>query len=113
MSVKFNFKTLETGFEALWPVTVKVPQDGGKISIETFEARLRALDLEAAKAAIESNDPFAIYKAGVVDVPGAPALRDAEGNPTPFFDQLLTPEWMRNGLEEAFKQFRTGVAAGN
>ena len=31
MSVKFDFKTLKTGFEADWPVTVNVPQDGGTV----------------------------------------------------------------------------------
>ena len=113
MSAKFNFTTLETGFEALWPVTVKVPQDGGEISIETFEARLRAINKEEAQAAIASEDPFAVYKAAIVAVPNAPPIRDAAGQPLAFFDKLLTPEWMRDGFDEAFREFRKGVAAKN
>jgi len=115
MSAKFNLATLATGFAALWPVTVKVPQDGGTISTETFEAKLRVVTKDEMAAAIEKtpNDPLTAYKLGIVDVPGVPPIRDADGQPTPFFDQLLAPEWMRNGFDEAFRQFRTGVAAKN
>lgn len=113
MSAKFNFSTLETGFEALWPVTVKVPQDGGTIEVQTFTARLRALSKDDAKAAIASDDPFAAYKLGIVAVPDAPPIRDPNGQPLPFFDQLLAPEWVRDGFDAAFREFRTGVAAKN
>lgn len=124
MSAKFSFPTPGTGFAALWPVTVKQPQDGGKVETKTLEAKLRVVthaELEAAMAEAEAQaeagapkDPWLAYKLGVVDLPGTPhPIRDENGRPLPYFDQLLSPEWFREGLDQAFREFRTGVAAKN
>lgn len=41
MALKFDYTGLDKPFEASWPVIVQVPQDGGTVEEQTFEAMFR------------------------------------------------------------------------
>lgn len=109
MSVKFDFKTLETGFEADWPVTVNVPQDGGGIEKQEFLARFRTLTPEESDKAQQAADPNTWPNAFLVALveTGAPELTDE------LRKQLLGRSYVRQGLITAYVQFSQGVAAKN
>lgn len=109
MTVKFDFKTLETGFEADWPVTVNVPQDGGAIEKQEFLARFRTLTPEDADKAQQASDPNTWPNAFLVSLAGtnAPELTDD------LRKQLLGRSYVRQALITAYVQFSQGVAAKN
>lgn len=59
MSAKFDFKSLDTGYEADWPVSVPVPIDGGTVEMRDFMARFRTLtkaEIEALEQAEKDRD---------------------------------------------------------
>lgn len=109
MSVKFDFKTLETGFEAVWPVSVNVPQDGGAIEVQTFDMVFRTLTAEEHDAAQKSSDPDAWPNAFMVRLAG-----DNAQELTPEFrKQLLGRAYVRQGIITSYVQFSQGIAAKN
>lgn len=115
MSVKFDFSTLETGFEALWPVEVKVPQDGGTFQTQTFTARLRHVPVEELQAVL---DKAKAEPSDEIDVISIPALYfvglgpDEKATWSPELrDKMLRRRFVREGLERAYHHFSTGEAA--
>ena len=109
MSVKFDFGTLDAPFEADWPVTVSVPQDGGKTQEQVFTARFRLLGQAELEKAQESDNTDGFVEAFFV------GLGEAEA-------RELTPElrakivgrpFVRVALLKAFRDFQTGIAAKN
>lgn len=109
MSVKFNFNTLDKGFQCAWPVLVPVPQDGGKVETQEFTAIFRSLtpaEDEAAKNASTDETPWAWLDArfvGLVDAELTPELRD----------QLMRTPYVRNAIINALSNFNQGIPAKN
>jgi hypothetical protein len=109
MSVKFDFKSLETGFKAVWPVNVNVPQDGGGIEVQTFDAVFLALTPEETEEAQKANDPNAW--------PGKFWIGLSEVEPAEFTEALrkkfLDRAYVRQALITAYIQFMQGIPAKN
>lgn len=112
MSVKFDFKTLQTGFEADWPVIVKVPQDGGTFEDQTFMARFRALpeeEREEAQKKINSGEDVDAWVNGFFV-----GLGREEGELTPELRKLMVGDpIVRQGIVNAYVKFTQGIAAKN
>ena len=107
MSVKFNFKTLEQSFEADWPVTVQVPQDGGTVQAQTFDVRFRLLTKAEEETADKAKEPLeARLRLALVDVKGE-TFSDA------LVDALLSKAYIAVGLIRAYGLFATGTPAKN
>lgn len=112
MSVKFDFNTLKTGFAAEWPVTVKVPQDGGDFQDQTFMARFKALNederKEAQRRVDENGETWAWVGAFFV------GLGAGEEPLTPELKAMMVSDpIVRQGLVGAYMKFTTGVVAKN
>lgn len=113
MSVKFDLNTLGKGFSAEWPVTVSVPQNGGRVQEQEFMAVFRTLtpDAQAEIDAIEDRAEKAKAAVRAVFVGLAPSegvtLTEA------MFDQMWVNDWTQLALIGAVSKFRTGVAAKN
>ncbi len=113
MSAKFDFKTLETGFAADWPVRVKVPQDGGKIEIQTFEARFvtKTKDEFAAliAEATEKDDENLLLRTVFVGL----GKSEMEEFTTELRDLMIGTQSVREALTAAYREFSGGIEAKN
>lgn len=113
MSVKFDFKSLDTGFEADWPVTVGVQKDGGVIEEQTFMARFKTpspAKQEELKAIEEPNPRLrAALKDGFVGF----ATSEGETLTDAMFDKMWGAQNVQLGLIRAFMAFQTGTPAKN
>lgn len=98
-------KTLE------WPVTVNVPQDGGRTTKSTFSALLEVIGKEEQDAIIASGESMAHrmlvgWKQGVAD---------ADGNELPFSvenrDRLLGIPYVLTAVYEAIGEINRGRTA--
>jgi hypothetical protein len=112
MSVIFDFSCLETGFEALWPIKVMVPQDGGKHAVQTFVARLRHVSIEELQAA---RDKLETVETAGLDYKSIPALYfvglgpDEKATWSPELrDKMLSVRWVREALERGYSEFVAG-----
>ncbi len=109
MTIKFDFGALEAPFEADWPVTVHVPQDGGEVQEQTFMARFRLLDtgqLEALQKS-ETLDAFVnSYWLGF----GKTEERELDDG---LREKMLGRPYIRRGLIDAYRKFMTGVPGKN
>lgn len=107
MTLKFDFKSLGQPFEADWPVTVQVPQDGGTVQEQTFDVRFRTLTkAELAQVETAEDSPTEKLRLALVDVKGetfSPELRE---------DMLGTP-YVFLGLLRAYTTFLLGQPAKN
>ncbi len=107
MTLKFDFKTLEQPFEADWPVTVTVPQDGGTVEEQTFDVRFRTLTPSEATNVDNSPDPAAAkLRLALVDVKGetfSPAL----------VEKLLGVGFVQMALLRAYSKFVLGASVKN
>lgn len=107
MTLKFDFKTLEQPFEADWPVTVQVPQDGGGTQDQTFDVRFRTLTTEEQAETDKAADPQAAkLRKAIVDVKGETFTPE-------LVDQLLSRGWVLLGLLRAHTKFVLGQPAKN
>lgn len=114
MTAKFDFRTLETGYAADWPVKVQVPVDGGTFETREFSARFRSLTADE-QAGLErdhadlSDRLEQTLRLGFVD------LGKAEGDKlTPeLFGKLWGDERVRLALIQAYGEFRRGAPAKN
>ena len=114
MSLKFDFNTLATGFEADWPVIVGVPVDGGKIEEREFMARFRTLTPEEQDQIEADEDMEGRLKASVQR--GFVGLGAGETDKTPpaeLFEILWRHPPSRLGLIRAYGRFSTGSPAKN
>jgi hypothetical protein len=114
MSVTFNYKALKTGFEALWPVTVYVPRDGGAHEAQTFVARLRHVPIDTLNETVEELKT----KDGPFDYRAVPSLYFVGLGPdedvtwsAQVRDDMLSVRWVREALERAYNEFCSGGAA--
>lgn len=111
MSKKFDFSAAKGPFEATWPVKVNVPQDDGKIEVQTFTARFRLIrdeDFEELKADPDL-DQKALQRRYFV---GFGKDVEAEWSEELREDMLGTP-WIRAALTLAYSEFASGIAAKN
>lgn len=113
MSIKFDFKTLTTGFEADWPVQVGVPADGGKIVTQEFMARFRTPSPDQIKEADAIENPSAQLK--FIIQTGFISLGAGETDTlTPeLFEQMWASSNVQLALMRAFGTFRTASPAKN
>lgn len=109
--MKFDFAALDAAIEADWPVTIPVPQDGGKVTEQTLSVRFRMVDeaeLTALGEGLEGSK--ASLRAVVVGF--------GKGEDTPFsaelFEKMLAKPYVRLALNNAYRDFALGqVAAKN
>lgn len=107
MTLKFDFKTLEQPFEADWPVTVSVPQNGGGVQEQTFEVRFRTLTAEETADVDNSADPAAAkLRLALVDV------KDETFTPA-LVEQMLGRGYVQMGLLRAHAKFILGTPVKN
>lgn len=107
MALKFDFKSLEHSFEADWPVSVQVPQDGGETQEQTFDVRFRTLTpAEQAETEKAADPQGAKLRLALVDVKGETFTPE-------LVDQLLSRGWVLLGLLRAYTKFVLGQPAKN
>lgn len=95
-----------------WPVTVNVPQDGGKTQKASFDAQFEILSTEEIDQAIaEGKD---ILDVQLVGWSGA-GVRDEQDQPVEYSEaakkQLLGINYVRTALFNALTEINTGRAA--
>ena len=71
-----------------WPVTVRIPQDGGSFEEETYTAHFLYLDYETVFEYSRTGDK----ELSLNTVVGWDDMNDIEGNPIPFSKKELK-EW--------------------
>lgn len=108
------FRLKEPDEPTEWPVTVHVPQAGGKTAKHRFTAHFRWLDAEAWQAAAFDGDQALLRE---VLVGWGEDLRDEHGEPIPFSseqrDRLARITFVRRAVVTAYGEFIQGRAAGN
>lgn len=110
MAVKFEFQALEQLFEADWPVTVNVPQDGGSVEEQTFMARFRQVsDAELPEIAAADKDGKELYRRFFVGM----GAGETEPWSEDLRERMLGRTHVRMGLYRAFQSFQNGVAVKN
>lgn len=113
MTIKFDFKTLETGFEADWPVQVGVPVDGGKIETREFMARFRTPKKAETEAAEKIEDQAEklkfIVKTGFIGL----GAGETDTLTPDMFEQMWASSNVQVALIRAFGTFRTASPAKN
>jgi len=110
MSDKFDFSTLETGFEADWPVRVPTPVNGAMVA-QTVMCRLRAMASDEIDAVLERKEATIIDLARVYFV-GFGHGESATWSPE-YRDRLIQNPRFRTALHAAFAEFNTGASAKN
>lgn len=111
MTAQFDFSALTRPFEADWPVSVNVPQDGGEVKAVTFMARFRLIKDKELKAVIEAEG-FTLQ-----DLPRAFFVGFGKGVTQEFSpelrEEMIATPWVRLGLQDAYQKFSQGIAAKN
>ena len=111
--MKFNFAALDAPIEADWPVTIKVPQDGGKTLEQYLTVRFRmGSEVELAKLGDGVEGSIASIRAVVVGF--------GKNEETPFtpelLEKMLAAPYVRLGLLNGYREFALGLGktvAGN
>lgn len=100
-----------------WPVTVNVPQDGGKIRAHTFEVRFTLLPQDeidhAVGASRNGDETDDLLNRALI---GWTGVKEEDGETdVPFNDetkrQMLAIPYVRAGLLKAFFEATSGKAA--
>lgn len=93
-----------------WPVTVNVPQDGGRTMKATFSAEIEVIDRDEQRAVLDANGDLLDRQ-----LVGWSNVKDADGNDFPFNDEnkkkLLGIPYVCQALYEALGQINTGREA--
>ena len=106
--MKFDFGSLERPFEAVWPVTVDVPVDGGKVEKQEFSVKFRMLTDDEVKVTDEQPVPGkALLRIAVVGLDG-----EVEFTPE-LLEKLISWPYVRLAMQNAYRQFAVGIAAKN
>lgn len=104
---------LTTQKTVTWPVTVQIPQDGGKTQKATFHVRVEVLPSDEFQAIYErgGNDEDLLRRV-LVDWDG---VADADGHPIPFSeearDALIRIPYVRVALITAYMEMSQGREA--
>ena len=109
MKAKFDFGSLDQPFEADWPVTVNVPQDGGTVKEEGFMARFRLLDQAALDAVTADADKDAFLAAFWIGF----GAGQAEVFTPELFSGSMQRQYVRAALVNAYYGFAAGAPAKN
>lgn len=113
MSAKFDFKTLETGFEADWPVKVNRPKDGGQVEVREFDARFRSPTPAITAEAEAIEDIGARLKFTLKSCMIGLGKSETEALTPELFEALWADTAAMRALVVAFGEFRTGSPAKN
>lgn len=109
MSAKFNFGGLDKPFEADWPVSIPVPQDGGTVELQTIMARFRLLSPAELEAVKETRDDDAFLKAFWIGF--------GKGEDEPFTEgtvnKMLGFQFIRQAFLTAYFAFASGSPVKN
>lgn len=113
MTKKFNFGRVGQPFDVRWPVTVQVPQDGGTVEEETFEAVFRLTpSTELTGAALGSMGTIT-----AIDALKKVFVGLGPDEPEPFTeklrDDMLATDWVRAGISRSFVNCSLGIAEKN
>ena len=106
---------LKADHEFDWPVTVRIPIDGGKYASQTFTARFRlpSKDEMTNMAAVLGDDAANARKVMV----GWDGIVDEQKQPVPFSDEaldaLLGVPWARVAIWQAFIDASFGIKRKN
>lgn len=99
-----------------WPVTVYVPQDGGKFLKATFSAEFRRLpqdEIDRLLQELRNGDPDVSFAAECLI--GWSGVQDTDGGELAYCDEakdkLLNIPYARNGVVTAFFESISGGAA--
>jgi len=108
MTVTFKFESLDTPFEADWPVTVQVPRDGGTFEEQVFMARFRMLSVEDTTASTEAGENAqAFMRRYFVGLGGGETLTDE------LFTKLFIAPHTQRAIFNAWAGFQAGAPAKN
>jgi hypothetical protein len=108
--MKFDFGSLDSAFEADWPVTVQVPLDGGKSEEQTFQVRFRLVDDEELA---QLGDGVEAQKKALRKVVVGFGKGEAETFSAETLEKMLARAYVRSGLNRAYGQFVLGIPAKN
>lgn len=96
-----------------WPVTVPVPQHGGRVAKHRFTAHFAYLPADEIGPASEAGDEAFVARVLV----GWDGVQDEHGEPLPFSAEaraaLIQIPYVRRALVMAWHEFIAGRAAGN
>ncbi|MDZ4374764.1 MAG: hypothetical protein U1C74_25575 [Phenylobacterium sp.] len=106
----FKFATLDSAIEADWPVTINVPQDGGKVSAQKLMVRFRLVDEEELT---KNGDGLEGSKATLRQVVVGFGKSVTEPWSAELFEKMLAQPYVRLGLNNAYRDFAVGIAAKN
>ena len=93
-----------------WPVTVNIPQDGGRTQKATFDGEFEVLTQEEAEQAVRAEKDLL-----EVQLIGWNGVKDEAGEPVAFSEaakkQLLDITYVRGALFTAIAEINNGRAA--
>lgn len=108
--MKFNYAALDAPIEADWPVTVRVPMDGGETQEQRFTARFRFVPEEALLACGETvkgaKEALRMVFVGLGKDEGVPFTDELR-------DRMIDPPWVRLALNATYRQFVMGIEVKN
>lgn len=106
------FKLVTEAKTVTWPVTVGIPQEGGKVQKATFEVEFEVLATEETEAVVGAGGDL-LDRVVKGWKPGQ--VKDSEGNDIAFSDeakkQLLNVSYVRTGMFTALGEINSGRAA--
>lgn len=113
MAAQFDYTGLDKPFEASWPVHVQVPQDGGTVEEQTFEAMFRLyqepeLEDGASPPPLSDEDFLRRVFIGLAD-PGSPSGEAFEA----LREKMLRRAYVRIAIFRAYNRFQAGQPAKN
>lgn len=108
--MKFDYGSLDAPFEADWPVTVQVPQDGGESQEQKLVVRFRLVDDAELEALGEG---VAAQKAALRQVVVGFGKSEEQAFSAELLERMLARAYVRNGLNKAYGQFVLGIPAKN
>lgn len=114
MTVKFDFKTLDTGFAADWPVKVSVPVDGGAVETQTFMAQFRTPRPDERTELDAMTDINARLKRSLeIGFVGLGQGEETNLTAAALLAKLWSAPNVQLALIRAYGEFQAGIAAKN
>ena len=103
---------LVKNLEVDWPVSVKVPIDGGSYETQSFTGRFRVVDVKTAAKTIYGHEDWDKFLADVVV--GWSGISSEKGDDLPFSpetrDALARIQYVRDALLLAYEEIVAGGA---
>jgi len=108
--MKFDFGSLAKPFEADWPVTVSVPQPGGRVQEQILKMRFRLVPEAELEAMGEGVEPAKTALRRVIVGFGQ---GETEAFTPELLELLLDRPYVRLALNKGYGEFALGIAAKN